>query len=250
MNQIIGYLDKKSIGYLDCVLFDNVPMSDQVKYPEFAKRLGLVWRECKDAPVKQTQMAKWLGFAQPTVNNWINGNALPGLDTAVNLAKRFGCNPIWLITGEGSKNLDDEVKNYASSPFLDKFNNLQPEQQKLIDLMLDQLTKTPKITENNPNKSLTSPTENVGGGLPVQSQQSQDRRMMTKRKPNQFEIDLAIEHERCVMVRHQEQMEANARYIELIKEKCMSNECYCEPPCEDVKTPLLGYISLIEAVKK
>ena len=197
MNKIIGYLDKKSIGYLDCVLFDNVRMSDQVKYPEFSKRLGIVWRECSDAPTKQTQMAKWLGFAQPTVNNWINGNALPGLDTAVNLAKRFGCNPIWLITGEGSKNLDDEIKNYVHSPFLDKFNALQPAQQKVIDLMLDQLIQTPKTLENNTNKTLTTPTENVGGGvnMPVQQAQSQDRRVTQDRRSKVTERRLSACHQ-------------------------------------------------------
>ena len=82
------------------------------------------------------------------------------------------------------------------------------------------------------------------------AQQSQDQRGLTKTKPEQFEIDLAIEHERCVMVRHQEQIEANARYIELVKERCRRNECYCEPPCEDVETPILGYMQIIESVKK
>ena len=119
MKQIIGYLDNKSIGYLDSALPENIDMNNPAKYPEFSKRLSQVWRECKGAPEKQTQLAKWLGFAQPTVNNWINGNALPGLETAVMLANKFDCNPIWLITGNGSKYLSEEeavVEFTAVSP--------------------------------------------------------------------------------------------------------------------------------------
>jgi DNA-binding XRE family transcriptional regulator len=158
MKQNIGYLDNKSIGYLDSLLLDNTSMSDTAKYPEFSKRLSQVWRECKGAPEKQTQLAKWLGFAQPTVNNWINGNALPGLETAVILADKFDCNPIWLITGNGSKYLKD-IDNTQASPLLEKFNALLPDQQKLIELMLDQLSQN-----STQNKPLTPPTENVGGG--------------------------------------------------------------------------------------
>ena len=159
MKQIIGYLDNKSIGYLDADLSDNESMSDIVKYPEFSKRLAQVWLECQDAPKNQTQLAKWLGFAQPTVNNWINGNALPGLETAVTLANKFDCNPIWLITGNGSKYLEDISK---ASPLLEKFNALLPDQQKIIELMLDQLSQNnPQNKQNNP---LTPPVQNVGGG--------------------------------------------------------------------------------------
>ena len=162
MNQIIGYLDNKSIGYLDTFLPDNVDVNIPNKYPEFSRRLIQIWKDCDVAPKNQTQLSKWLGFAQPTVNNWINGNALPGLETAVNLANKFGCNPIWLITGKGNKEMDKvEIQ---PSPLLDKFNQLCPEQQQIIELMVDQLSNKPKSSENKENKPLTARPENVGGG--------------------------------------------------------------------------------------
>jgi hypothetical protein len=73
--------------------------------------------------------------------------------------------------------------------------------------------------------------------------------MMTRRKPSQFEIELAIEQERCVMERHAEAVIANERYIGLIKESCQKNECYCEPPCENSETKLSSFNGLIERAK-
>lgn len=157
MNQIIGYLDNKSIGYLDTFLPDNVDVNIPNKYPEFSRRLIQTWKDCDVAPKNQTQLSKWLGYAQPTVNNWINGNALPGLETAVNLANKFGCNPIWLITGKGNKEMDKvEIQ---PSPLLDKFNQLCPEQQKEVTEFINF-----KLSQNNTNKNLTPRPENVGGG--------------------------------------------------------------------------------------
>ncbi len=160
MCQIIGYLDKKSIGYLDVDLSDNEGMSDTVKYPEFSKRLTQVWMGSNDAPKKQTQLAKWLGFAQPTVNNWINGNALPGLETAVILANKFDCNPIWLITGSGSKYLSEELKPDGYI----KVSHLSPSGQQEVEEFIRFKESQENKPENNPNKPLTPTTENVGGG--------------------------------------------------------------------------------------
>ena len=132
-------------------------MNIQSKYPEFSNRLNQVWKECVEAPSNQTHLSKWLGFAQPTVNNWINGNALPGLETAVNLANRFGCNPIWLITGKGNKGMNNV--NASSSPILDKFNQLCPDQQREVTEFIDF-----KLSQKPANKPLTAQPENVGGG--------------------------------------------------------------------------------------
>ena len=193
----------------------------------------------------QVALAEILDTSTARVNHLLTGQRNIGEKTARKFEVLLGKPSGWMDT------LGAINPQQPSSPILDKFNQLCPDQQKIIELMMDQLSNKPKSSENNTNKALTSLDENVGGvNLPVQSQQSQDQRGLTKTRPNQFEIDLAIEHERCVMVRHQEQMEANARYIELVKEKCQNNECYCEPPCENVETPLLGYMQIIEAVKK
>lgn len=72
-----------------------------------------------------------------------------------------------------------------------------------------------------------------GGQKPYQQPQAQDRRVANRRQLSQFEIELAIEQERCVMERHAEEVIANARYNEMVKESCMNNECYCVPPCKN-----------------
>ncbi len=79
-----------------------------------------------------------------------------------------------------------------------------------------------------------------------QEQHAQDRQVMTRKKPSQFEIELAIEQERCVMERHEEAVIANERYVRLIKESCKQNECYCEPPCENTTPKITSYSNLIE----
>ena len=189
----------------------------------------------------QVALAEILDTSTARVNHLLTGQRNIGEKTARKFEVLLGKPSGWMDT------LGAINPQQPSSPILDKFNQLCPDQQREVTDFINF-----KLSQKTDKNQLTTPVENVGGGvnLPVQSQQSQDQRGLTKTRPNQFEIDLAIEHERCVMVRHQEQMEANARYIELVKEKCQNNECYCEPPCENVETPLLGYMQIIEAVKK
>ena len=192
-----------------------------------------------------TVLSEKSGVPQPTIQRFLSGtHGDPRSSTIQKLAKGLGTSEAVL---RGFEEADLPV------PLYENIEKLSEDNRKLIEQMVNTLVQSqPKLSQKTNKNQLTTPTENVGGGvnLPVQSQQSQDQRGLTKTRPNQFEIDLAIEHERCVMVRHQEQMEANARYIELVKEKCQNNECYCEPPCENVETPLLGYMQIIEAVKK
>ena len=82
-----------------------------MKYPDFAKRLIIAWRKCDSAPDKQTPLSKWLGFSQPTVNDWLNGKGLPSMNTALKLAGLFGCNVEWLLTGRGPMCPGEEITN-------------------------------------------------------------------------------------------------------------------------------------------
>ena len=233
MNHIIGYLDNKTIGYLDCHVIDNIGMNNPIKYPDFSRRLTQIWKECAAAPVKQTQLAKWLGFAQPTVNNWINGNALPGLETAVILADRLGCNPIWLITGKGAKDTSEESQLTNHNGYLEQAN-LTPEQLQAVKLIIAQFEQTNPLKAEN--KSLTYPTENVGGGgvkepsaaydvkLPVQQAQAQDMR-----EPEFSNSD-------------------SARYLALIKQSCIDHLCFCDKsPSRDLNYPL-SYAAMIQGL--
>jgi DNA-binding XRE family transcriptional regulator len=229
LNSIIGYSYKKSIGDFCFENIENDYMNTNMKYPDFARRLSQAWKECEEAPEKQTPLAKWLGFSQPTVNDWLNGKGLPSLDTAIRLAIKFNVCAEWLVTGRGPKYPGEEVslQHYINVA------DLTDDQRALINQMVAQFT--PKITENNPNKTLTTPIENVGGGgvnLPVQQPQAHDRRVSDHDSRLMLK-EMAIEQERCVMERHQEALMINERYIGLIKESCKNNACYCEPPCKD-----------------
>ena len=149
---IIGYSGKKSTGDSDIFFNDNRVM----KHSEFSERLNRIWKECSDAPTNQTQLAKWLGFAQPTVNDWINGKGMPGIENAIKIAEKFNVCVEWLITGKGLKRTTDKQ---PSSPLLDKFNQLCPDQQKEVNDFINF-----KLSQNKENKPLTARPENVGGG--------------------------------------------------------------------------------------
>ena len=149
---IIGYSGKKSTGDSDIFFNDNRVM----KHSEFSERLNRIWKECSDAPTNQTQLAKWLGFAQPTVNDWINGKGMPGIENAIKIAEKFNVCVEWFITGKGLKRTTDKQQ---PSPLLDKFNQLCPEQQREVTEFINF-----KLSQNKSNKPLTTPIENVGGG--------------------------------------------------------------------------------------
>ena len=133
-----------------------------MKYPEYAARFKRSWKESKTPVKTQKELAKLLGVAQATVSDWINGEKLPSMDTAIEISKKLDCCVVWLLTGNGLKRLDDKQQ---PSPLLDKFNQLCPEQQQIIELMVDQLSNKPKSSENKENKPLTARPENVGGGV-------------------------------------------------------------------------------------
>ena len=120
-------------------MLDNKPMNESVKYPDFSRRLNQLWKNNKSAPRNQTQLSKWLGFAQPTVNNWLNGNALPSLDTALKLCDKFGSNPIWLITGKGPVNIGDEI----ADPLYKNIINLTVEQRQHVESLVSLLASQP-----------------------------------------------------------------------------------------------------------
>jgi len=76
-----------------------------MKYPEYAARFKKSWKE-STTPVKtQKELARLLGVAQATVSDWINGEKLPSMDTAIKISNKLGCSTEWLLTGKGQKEL-------------------------------------------------------------------------------------------------------------------------------------------------
>jgi transcriptional regulator with XRE-family HTH domain len=134
--------------------------SNFMEYKGFAGRLKALQIEC-DAPKTQYKFAEWLGLSKSFVSELLRGEKLPSMDLAIILSDKFDVNIDWLMRGKGLKRTNDKKQ---PSPLLDKFNQLCPEQQQIIELMVDQLSNKPKSSENKENKPLTVRPENVGGG--------------------------------------------------------------------------------------
>ena len=145
-----------------------------MKYSNYAARFKRAWKESKCPAKTQKDLAKSLGVAQATVSDWINGEKLPSMDTALDISEKLECCVVWLLTGRGSK----EVNKESTDPFYALYLAL-PEMHRLtIKNLVQALSQTP-VAPQNENKPLTEEIKNVGGGKsePIQQQQSQDQRV-------------------------------------------------------------------------
>lgn len=93
-----------AIGVCDFYLRDNCRM----KYPEFANRLRQLIRE-KKGDLSQLQTAKWLKVSQPTINSWLQGEAMPGMTKAIEVCGKLDCCVEYFLTGNGPKRFDIDL---------------------------------------------------------------------------------------------------------------------------------------------
>jgi len=107
MSCIIANSEQYAIVNSDLILAHN----NKMKHPEYAKRFRDLWKETEEAPKTQKELAKWLGYAQPTISDWLNGEKLPSMETAIKIAAKFGCCVEYLITGKGEKYPGVSAKN-------------------------------------------------------------------------------------------------------------------------------------------
>ena len=116
------------------MLSDN----EMTKYPEYAARFKRAWKESGTSTKTQKELAKLLGYSQATISEWINGEKLPSMDTALKISEKLHCCVVWLLTGRAVE----------SNVFL----GLTDCQRQLIEQMAAQFIK------NNPgNKSNSGP---------------------------------------------------------------------------------------------
>jgi len=149
-------------------LIDNKVM----KYPEYATRFKRAWKEFKSPIKTQKELAIKLGVAQATVSDWINGEKLPSMDTALDISEKLDCCVVWLLTGKGQKSPNDppDLRNVID------VTHLSPDQIQAVKLIIAQFEQTnpPKYEQ----KLLTAPAENAGGASEqAQQPQAQDRRV-------------------------------------------------------------------------
>jgi len=200
-----------------------------MEYLDYAKRLKSL--QVAQGIKTQIELSAWMGFSKSIVSAWMRGEKIPSMDTALKIADMFGVCVEWLLTGKGLKHPDDTpvLQNYIN------VTDLTPAQiQETNDFIAFKRSQNlPKITENNTNKALTTPAKNVGGGVNLAIDRRVTDRLIKEGnlERRRFLDELATEQDRCVMERHAEEVEANKRYVEMVKTKCRDNECYCEPPC-------------------
>lgn len=73
-------------------------------------------RAIKESDLSQTELAKQLKIAQPTIAQYISGRALPSLDTLANLCKIIDVSPAYILCFEdefGNKTSEKTYNNYG-----------------------------------------------------------------------------------------------------------------------------------------
>ncbi len=88
-----------------------------MKYREFAERLKAQLIE-KLGEFTQQEAGKLLGVSQPTINSWLNGEAMPGMPKAIATAKKLDCCVEYLLTGNGPKQYTIDLTDETHSRIL------------------------------------------------------------------------------------------------------------------------------------
>jgi transcriptional regulator with XRE-family HTH domain len=73
-------------------------------------RLREIVQEMVDAGDSQSDIAKRLGLSQPTISGWLTEERLDPRASALGVvAQKLGINGHWLLTGQGSRRVDDSA---------------------------------------------------------------------------------------------------------------------------------------------
>ncbi len=131
-----------------------------MEYKDYADRLKSL--QIEKGIKTQIELSRWLGFSRSIVSEWMRGECIPSMDTAIKLSEKFGCNTQWLLTGDGLKYKTDKV--HVLGRVID-ITHLSPSRQKEAETFIKFLESQEKITQNNQNKPLTTEAENAEGGL-------------------------------------------------------------------------------------
>jgi transcriptional regulator with XRE-family HTH domain len=71
----------------------------------------------KKSGLTKTDFAKRLGLSQPFVSRICSGDSLPSDRTIADICREFGCNEVWLRTGEGEpfqeRSREEEIMRFA-----------------------------------------------------------------------------------------------------------------------------------------
>jgi len=198
----------------------------------------------KHKQMKQVEFAKKTGLSQRTISNALKPGSVGSvtMDTVEKIAFYFGIEAYHLLIPNLSivdlidVRIEGVINKYTQASEHGRQEIIRTAENEFRYHAVSQLVSRAEQQQKELNQE-------------QHEQHAQDRQVMTRKKPSQFEIELAIEQERCVMERHEEAVIANERYVKLIKESCKQNECYCEPPCENATPKITSYSNLIERAK-
>lgn len=115
----------------------------------------------KKSGLTKTDFAKRLGLSQPFVSRICSGDAIPSDRTIVDICQEFGCNEVWLRTGEGEAfrelSKEEEIMRFAVKTVrgTDEFRKalvsmlakLEPEDWENLSRVYAKLTDEYKKTE-------------------------------------------------------------------------------------------------------
>lgn len=71
-------------------------------YIDFGKRFSRALNESGLSGLSYKELAKKFKVTAPSIGNWINGDKLPSMDSAITIAVVTGVSVDWLMTGRGS----------------------------------------------------------------------------------------------------------------------------------------------------
>ena len=130
-----------------------------MEYKDYAERLKSL--QIEKGIKTQIELSRWLGFSRSIVSEWMRGECIPSMDTAIKLSEKFGCNAQWLLTGDGLKYKTDKPQSLKGVVNISHLSaSGQQEVEEFIRFKESQENK-PEKTQNKP---LTTETENAEGG--------------------------------------------------------------------------------------
>ena len=79
----------------------------------------------KSKGLKQKQLANILKISLPTMNHYESGKRAPNSELLAQIAKTLGCDPGWLLTGEGqAEKKETHQKNFLVKIIQSVFHNM------------------------------------------------------------------------------------------------------------------------------
>ena len=115
----------------------------------------------KKSGLTKTDFAKRLGLSQPFVSKICTGDSTPSDRTITDICREFGCNEVWLRTGEGEpfqeRSQEEEIMRFAvqtvkgtdefRKAFVSMLAKLDPEDWENLSKIYAKLTDEYKKTE-------------------------------------------------------------------------------------------------------